>query len=219
MMDGRRKFFESVYKHNAWASGESRSGAGSELWYTKRLIEELPGALRKLDVSRVLDVPCGDFNWMKEVDLAGVEYIGGDIVPDLVEENTAKFGSKSRKFVVLDIVSDELPSADLLLVRDCFIHFSNDLVLKSLRNIVRSDIRYIGLSTVSDKHYPDLANSDLERTQDGVNFEYRPIKFEAAPFSFPPPVMEVEDGIDGAVQWRPVIGIWETHTIRTLLSV
>ncbi|MGZ2749545.1 class I SAM-dependent methyltransferase [Burkholderia stagnalis] len=217
-MDGRRKFFESVYKSNAWKSGESRSGKGSELWYTKRLIEELPGALRQLGVSRVLDVPCGDFNWMKEVDLAGVVYIGGDIVSDLVEENRAKFGSKSRKFVVLDIVSDELPSADLVLVRDCFIHFSDELVFKSLKNIVRSDIRYLGLSTLSDRHYPGLANTDLERTQDGVNFEYRPIKFEAAPYSFPPPVMEIEDGVDGAAHWRPTVGIWEMHTIRTLLS-
>lgn len=218
-MDDRRKFFESVYKNNVWTSGESRSGKGSELWYTKRLIEELPGALHKLGVSRLLDVPCGDFNWMKEVDLAGVEYIGGDIVSELVEENAAKYGSESRKFVVLDIVGDVLPSADLLLVRDCFIHFSNDLVLQSLKNIVRSEIRYLGLSTLPEKYYPGLVNVDLDRAQDGVNFEYRPIKFEAAPYSFPPPLMEIEDGIEGAAHWRTNIGVWEVDTIRKLLSV
>jgi hypothetical protein len=35
----------------------------------------------------MLDAPCGDFNWMKEVDLSAVHYTGGDIVEPLVNSN------------------------------------------------------------------------------------------------------------------------------------
>ncbi len=217
-MTNRQEFFESVYRNNLWGSDESRSGQGSALWYTKRLIEALPPALRELGVSRLLDVPCGDFNWMKEVDLSGVDYIGGDIVPELVESNTAAYGSPSRRFMALDIVSDALPAADLIFIRDCFIHFSNDLVFQSLENIAKSDIKYLCVSSISPKFHPDVINFDLDRTQAGVNFEFRPIQFRSAPFSFPPPVLELADGIEGTTDWHASMTIWEVETVRQVLK-
>src|SRR4051812_29418167 len=105
-MNSRQAFFERVFQENKWGSHESRSGWGSELRVAKNLVDKLPGALRQLGVSRLLDLPCGDFNWLKEADLSGIDYIGGDIVPQLVETNTAAYVSPSRKFLVLDQVED-----------------------------------------------------------------------------------------------------------------
>ena len=39
----------------------------------------------------MLDIPCGDFYWMKEVDLKDIEYIGADIVDELIKKNNDKF--------------------------------------------------------------------------------------------------------------------------------
>jgi hypothetical protein len=218
MKNERADFFTKIYKDNLWTDGESRSGQGSAKWFTKKLADGLPSALRGLGVSRLLDVPCGDFNWMQTVDLTGVDYIGGDIVPEMIEANNAAYGSPSRRFEVLDLVTDMLPAADMIFIRDCFIHFSNALIFQSLENIARSDIRYLCLGTLPLKLYPQIANVDLERTQSGVNFEYRPIQFESAPYSFPAPILEIEDGAEGSgAHWITTMAVWETKIIRKLL--
>lgn len=216
MPNERSDFFTRVYRENLWNNDESRSGHGSGLDYTRPLIESLPAALRSLEVSRLLDLPCGDFHWMKNVDLTGIDYVGGDIVSNLAEANNATYGSPSRQFVVLDIVKDLLPPADMVFVRDCFIHFSNALIFDALKNIARSDIRYLCTTTLDAAHYQGVANVDLDRTQHGVNFEFRPILFEAPPFSFPPPVQKIRDDGGGTGSWRTVMGVWEVATLRDL---
>jgi len=109
---GLRERFERIYATNLWADPDTRSGVGSSLDSTRVLRRELPKALRELGASVLLDAPCGDFAWMQHVDLAGIEYIGGDIVPAIVAEDQRKFGSDSRHFVTLDLTRDSLPDAD-----------------------------------------------------------------------------------------------------------
>jgi hypothetical protein len=77
---GLEERFERIYSTNLWSDSESRSGVGSRLDSTRVLRAELPLALRQLEARALLDVPCGDFTWMEQVDLSGIEYIGGDIV-------------------------------------------------------------------------------------------------------------------------------------------
>ena len=61
---------------------------------------------------------------MEHVDLSGIEYTGGDIVPSIVEENRRLHARESRRFVKLDLTRDVLPDADVLLCRDCLVHLS-----------------------------------------------------------------------------------------------
>jgi hypothetical protein len=69
-----RRFFEE----NRWGSSESRSARGSTVAYT--------GPVRPL-LERCLDVPCGNFNWMKYVTLPhGAGYIDGDIIIPLIHD-------------------------------------------------------------------------------------------------------------------------------------
>lgn len=89
----------------------------------------------------MLDIPCGDFNWMKEVDLKDIKYIGADIVPDIITTNKQKYPDKD--FRVLDLTTDELPSVDLVFVRDCLGHLSNSNIYKALQNIKKSKSRYL----------------------------------------------------------------------------
>ena len=97
----------------------------------------------------VLDAPCGDFFWMKEVTFYNeLNYLGGDIVGEMINQLDNKHSDSKRKFVRLDVVNDILlPQEDLWLCRDCFIHLSNDEVMRALGNFVRSRIQYILTTT------------------------------------------------------------------------
>ena len=130
-------------------------------------------------VGSLLDAPCGDFNWMQHVEFPDAfQYIGGDIVQDLVDELSRNYESGGRRFVRLDVTRDELPSADLWLCRDCLFHLPNADILAALKNFQRSDIKYLLTTTFT---FP-RSNMDIEHG------EFRYLNLELAPFSLPKPL-------------------------------
>ena len=216
----RAAFFENVYEHNLWNGEESLSGLGSDLARARGLIEGLPDLFKRLEIRSFLDVPCGDFNWMKAVPFGDIAYIGGDLLPSLVTRNTERFGSPKRRFEVLDLVEDRLPDADMIFVRDCLIHMDNALVLRALHNVCRSSFRYICLThDLNHDRFPGR-NIELDRAVHGVNFEFRPNDFELEPFSFPPPIAAIEEG-DAWAQWGgiKVMAVWSDAQVRAALGV
>jgi len=68
--------FTNIYNTNRWGSSESVSGLGSELKNTEVLVEFLGKLFRELGIQSVLDLPCGDFNWMKQMGLSGRRHRG-----------------------------------------------------------------------------------------------------------------------------------------------
>jgi hypothetical protein len=215
----RAAFFENVYEHNLWNGNESVSGLGSDLTTARGVIDGLPSLFERLEIRSFLDIPCGDFNWMKAVPFGDIVYIGGDLVASLVKRNTARFGSPTRRFEVLDLVEDRLPDADMIFVRDCLIHMDNALVLRALHNISRSSFRYLCLTQdLNQARFPGK-NVELERTVHGVNFEFRPNNFELAPFSFPPPIDVLLEG-DAWEQWGGVkaMAVWSRDQIPAALA-
>ena len=77
--------FTEIYNTNYWNSAESISGEGSELKQVEVLINELNKLIQERQIKTLLDVPCGDFNWMKKVDLSNVQYQGGVYTVDLTQ--------------------------------------------------------------------------------------------------------------------------------------
>src|SRR5688500_8680654 len=63
----RQEIFEQIYVSNAWGSSESLSGVGSELESTRAIREELPRLWLQYGTHSLVDAPCGDFHWMKEI--------------------------------------------------------------------------------------------------------------------------------------------------------
>src|SRR5262249_29823096 len=95
--------FHMIFEENRWGSSESRSDRRSTLAYTERLRPLLERYLKTLNVEVFLDVPCGDFNWMKYVKLPhGARYIGGDIVVSLIHDLHKKYGSDKYSFHTID---------------------------------------------------------------------------------------------------------------------
>src|SRR6202521_6309324 len=181
-----REGFERIYSTNLWSDSESRSGVGSTLDSTRVLRIELPKALRQLGARVLLDVPCGDFTWMEHVDLSGIEYIGGDIVPSIVEKNQQLHAGESRRFVGLDLTRDSLPDTDVLLCRDCLVHLSYANIRAVLANITRSNTRFVMMTSFPGRrdNY-DVADGD-----------WRALDFQAPPFSFPAPRLAIVENCE-----------------------
>src|SRR5688572_9182835 len=138
------ELFAHYYENNVWGDPESVSGSHSTVKYTDNIRRELPALIASLGLKRILDAPCGDFNWFRLVPRpADVAYVGTDIVEALVERNQRSFGNANTSFRKLDIITDPLPQADLWMCRDCLFHFSDANIARALANFARSDIRYL----------------------------------------------------------------------------
>jgi hypothetical protein len=92
--------FDFIYRTAEWrlGDGQSLSGPRSDLQSTVDLRETLPLVLNGLGVRVLLDAGCGDFNWMKTIELP-CQYIGSDIVSSVIETNHATYGNANGTFV------------------------------------------------------------------------------------------------------------------------
>jgi hypothetical protein len=209
MARGRSRSHEETFGHivltGAWGDAESLSGVGSNLEQTRALRAALPGLLRDLGVRSLLDLPCGDFHWMRTVDLGVERYVGGDLVPELVARNQELYGAPGREFVRLDLLRGPLPAADAVFCRDCLVHLSHAQVADALRNVRASGATYLLTTT-----YPAQP-----RNRNIATGEWRPLNLQLAPFGFPPPLRLVneESTESGGLYPDKSIGVWRVSDL------
>lgn len=199
------RVFLEIYSKNAWGGAESRSGSGSSLEQTKTIREQLPAIVKNLGVRSFLDIPCGDFYWMKQVCLEIDEYIGADIVEQLIDHNRALYTSKNRRFTVVDIMKDQLPTVDLIFSRDCLVHFSFRDICRTIRNIKRSNSKYLLATTFTAQDQ----NTDI------ATGEWRPLNLQLPPFNFPEPIVVINENcteVDGRYPDKS-LGLWQITDI------
>ena len=201
----REEMFSKIYKTNSWGDDESFSGTGSNLGQTSGIIELLPQLFKKYSIKTVLDIPCGDFNWMKHVDFDGIEYIGADIVKEIIKNNQ-KYSRENIKFVQMDIISSNLPKVDLIFSRDCLVHFSNEDILKTLNNIKKSGSTYLLTTTFPDHH----ENMDIKTGK------WRTINLEQPPFDLNKPleIIREECTEDDHLYYDKSLALWEIKDIN-----
>ncbi len=192
----QQTFTRKFHKHGV-LDRDSLSGPGSDLEQTRAIRDALPGLLQTLQCRTLLDVPCGDFYWMKHVK-ADVAYIGGDIVAELIERNCRVFADPSRRFVQIDLRADSLPAADVLLCRDCLVHFSNADVARALANVRRSACTYLLTTTFASR----------TRNDDIPTGKWRPINLERAPFSLPAPLLTIDEAHPSPAYCDKQLALW-----------
>lgn len=176
--------FTRAYLKNSWGSKESRSGPSASLERTAALRTALPELFRELEIQSVLDCGCGDWNWMRHVDLTGIQYIGCDIVPQLVETLQQTFSAPTINFQVLNLLQDPPDTADLWLARDLCSLFSSEDTWQFFQKFLESESKYIGITSVETE----------DTYQDIFTGAWVPRNFLAAPFSMPVPLKELDDG-------------------------
>ncbi len=202
--------FRYAYRHNLWSGDETPSGPGSSLEQTAAIAEALPRLFRRYGVRSLLDVPCGNFNWMSRVELPRIQYTGGDIVPEIIDEATRRHGTRDRRFLVLDLTRSPLPAADLLLCRDGLVHLSYADIAAAITNIRSSSIEYLLTTTfTAESGFRDIVTGD-----------WRPLNLEAPPFSFPRPTELIPEHCteqDGAFADKS-LGLWRVADLAELSS-
>jgi hypothetical protein len=200
----RKETFRKIYNTNHW-SGRTVSGSGSEISQTDTLLIKLRTLLKNLKIKHLLDVPCGDFNWMRHLQIPGMIYSGGDIVPDITYKNIRNYGSVKRNFFTVDITSGRLSDAGLLLCRDCFVHLSYNDIFLALKNIKKFKITYLLATT-----FPGT-----KENEDIVTGDWRPLNLILPPFSFPEPIQYINEKCtegDGVFSDKS-LGLWLVKSI------
>jgi len=201
-----KDLFTQYYNDNSWNGKESLSGPGSYYEQTKYLIPELQALLKELDIKTMLDVPCGDFNWMRRVDLDGIKYTGGDIVNKMIATNKRKYSSKNVSFEIIDVVRDPLPKVDLVMVRDCFVHLPNKDILNAINNIIDSKSKY--LLTTNFMWKTQKANTDIKVG------DWRRLNLELEPFNLPYPKQIIIEGNIQSHDRDKTMSLWSVSDLK-----
>jgi hypothetical protein len=179
---------------------ESLSGPGSTSEQTRQLRERLPLLLEGLGVRSLLDAPCGDFNWMQHVRLGVDEYIGADLLDELVADNAVRHAAPQRRFVRADVTRDALPRADAILCRDLLTHLSFAEIFAALENFRRSGARYLLTTTFTA----------LRPNRDTENGEWRTLNLTLPPFDLPQPAILINERCTeaGGAFGDKCLGLW-----------
>jgi hypothetical protein len=207
---GTKGVFTEIYRSNAWGGKESASGRGSDLDQTRAIITELPALFNDLNISTMLDIPCGDFHWMKHVDLNSIDYTGADIVEELIQTNIERYARHAVRFQHLDLIKDTLPRVDLIFSRDCLVHLSFADIIKALDNICESQSEYFLTTTFTGR----TDNRDI------VTGLWRALNLELVPFVLPKPLKVIYEKCtegEGACEDK-ALGLWRIADIRRSLA-
>jgi len=194
----RKLTFKKIFTNRDWPAddpsyhGLKVSGPGAMLRRAQGAIATLHSIVTRVrsmygtDSVSLLDIPCGDLQWMPSFldSRPDVIYTGADIVPDIIEHHRRKFSRlNNASFVVHDIVSSSLKkSYDIVLVRDLLQHLWLADAAMALKRISDSGSRFLLATTYTGT----LINEDVDRTAlGGRKSDYN---LELPPFSLESPI-------------------------------
>jgi len=168
--------FTNIYKNNVWENG---SGGGS---YEKNTVDYrafLQQFMKDNNIKTVVDLGCGDWQMNKLMDWSGINYLGVDCVHFLMNENVQRFGKEGIAFETADITSFDVPTCDLLLIKDVFIHWTNAEIIRFFKKQIPA--KYILVTNdnrVNGEHKDNAAPGqyrDVDITQPPFNIAAEPV--------------------------------------------
>lgn len=188
--------FDEVYKNGIWGKNESdsigTSGFGSDPKNAKIYINFLQTILSILPIKTILDIGCGDFQIMSQINLDPFLYTGIDASSIIIEKNRSKYQKENIIFKQGDIMSSEIPFVDLIIIKDVLQHLPNDFlpkiwdkINKKAKFIVITE-DYIGGNTP--------LNGEIEIGH------YRPLDLKSFGFNVTP-ILKYSDKLTGKQIW------------------
>ena len=198
-------YFSKIYAKQLFGRSESASGPGSSLDAATTIINQIPPLFSRYSIKTIADVPCGDLNWIQNLDLQNIDYSGYDIVPDLI--NSLKTKHPNFRFNVFDATSEVLPKKDLIICRDLLVHLTLEQSNNALTNFKKSGSRYL----LSTTFIENSINKELVIPKIGVG--WRPLNLEKAPFNLGKPLFLInEDTKEGRGKYSDkCLGLWEIN--------
>jgi SAM-dependent methyltransferase len=181
--------FTIIYREKLWKGSESVSGYGSGFEYTKNLRKTIVDIVNNFKIVSILDLACGDFNWMRYVvDKIPSSYLGVDIVDSLIQINKLKYETDKVNFATLDVINDDIPSANLVICRDVLFHLPYEDILKIINKVVKSPSKYLLITNHISMENDHFENIDISTG------DFRRIDLFKPPFSLPKSfILNVED--------------------------
>jgi hypothetical protein len=177
--------FTQTYRKKLWGrikGEEFFSGPGSLDKFSAPYVEWLVRFIADHHIGTVVDLGCGDFRIGRRIcSVASVNYIGVDIVRDLIVYNQLHFEKENVCFKCANIIEDELPNGELCLIRQVFQHLSNEQISSIIDKC--SKFPYV---IVTEDVYSGRGmrpNLDIMHGPDNRIFKRSGVFLEQAPFN------------------------------------
>ncbi|WP_185956416.1 class I SAM-dependent methyltransferase [Changchengzhania lutea] len=128
-----------IYDMHLWggAAFDFYSGVGShDPKITIPYLQTIKAFLESHNKSLVVcDLGCGDFNIGKHLTKHSKKYMAMDIVENLIDRNKTLYKEHNLEFHCIDIIEDDLPPADCIILRQVLQHLSNTDIEKVTKKL------------------------------------------------------------------------------------
>lgn len=201
-----KKIFVNYYLTNRWKNTESVSGPGSTVSSTYLLRKGFTEFIKNYRIKSILDLACGDFNWLNQVELYDINYTGIDIVPELIDQNNEKYGCTNIKFLCKDVSKFEIPDFEVILCRDLLVHYDFNSINEIIKNILKSDSKYLLIT-----------DFNVTENLDIIKGGWRMLNFKINPFYLPEPVLTIKEfqGELNKINFDKSLSLWEIDNLKS----
>lgn len=196
--------FEKIYEEKRWGNSdiENRKYSSGDGTRDKEVVGEYIDAVtvflsKQEGLKTGLDLGCGDFSVGVAFCDLFKDYQAMDVAKNVIKENKTIYKSKKVRFSVLDLTSGQIPSTDVILVRQVLQHLSNDEIKKFIKNI-EGKFRHLIVTESLSKSMFFRSNKDINtgpgiriHEKSGVVLEDNPFNLK---FSKMDVIMEVVKG-------------------------
>jgi SAM-dependent methyltransferase len=145
-MTSMTEIFEQIYQDKAWVTKHhnptSLSGPGSFPTSTVEYHKFLSEFINKNHINSVVDYGCGDSGVYDNFDWGNVSYTGIDVSQTAI--NLARTRHPNKTFVCTETF--DVSSADLLIVKDVFGHWSGERSTQGLGNQLHRITEFLNLN-------------------------------------------------------------------------
>lgn len=173
-IDDTQSRFTEIYEKGAWGAKDF-SGSGSTIESTLEYVTMLKNFMKSNNIRSVVDLGCGDWQFSKCIDWEGIDYLGIDVVPHMIEKANRNFAKSNIRFLHANGSEYEMPSADLLICKDVLQHLPNKEILKILAQLPK--YKYCLLTNDANP----ITNFNFN--QDIPIGDYRPLDLSRPPFN------------------------------------
>ena len=111
-----------------------------------------------------------------------------------------------------DLIKEDLPQSDLIIVRDLLVHLDDSDIVECLYNIKKTNYKYIGIT-----NYPTLEENKKRLLGDYLRFgdKWRAINLTKEPYNLPEPTFNLSDNNDlASIDKGKYISIWENKNFN-----
>lgn len=190
-LDAAAAFVDFGLLEKSKGGRESASGPGSSLSSAAAASNLLLRKLRELPIRSVLDLGCGDWNWMRNLGFPNpipgrhITYEGWESSQELVDALRSKHATDGVDFHLRDVSTEAMPDVDLIIARDILFHMPPPMAVEVVERIKKSGKYLAAPSYIFVKQ-----NAGFKEYLDIEGWGYFHINMNIEPFSLAPYLQE-----------------------------